>query len=523
MKKTYHYLRDKYQTVRERPLTGKIIFIAMSVAATLWFLIRVIPKPTRATYPCMQAAAPIMSSFVIWLLAVSGSLASYRKAKDFFRRKRYAYAFVLVGLCLVSATIFTVSNTQFALAQLPQTEPKMHNAPNTPLGEGKGIFPGKVAWVHAPGVSQWDGENGFWFDDRWNDQAKADQLMASSITTLTATNSQAAAWAALFRHFNETHGKGGAEYRKGEKVVIKINTNNTTSHADSEELNTSPHLALALLRSLVYEAGVPQEDIVLCEPSRFITDNIFDKCAAEFPDVNYLDFEGGNGRIKVQYVADAIPYSKDNGVLARGLATCIVEADYLINCSLLKIHSGPGVTLTAKNWYGATDIDKNWRNNSHEGINQDRSGKKAYKTAVDFIGHRDLGQKTMLYIIDGLYGSRDVNGKPFPQWKMEPFNGDWACSLLVSQDPLAVDAVGLDLLAGEWPEVASLNYCDEYLVEAAMIPNAPSGMVYDPERDNDPLTAPLGVMEHWNNSRDKQYSRNLGKEEGIELVYHRIN
>jgi hypothetical protein len=28
----------------------------------------------------------------------------------------------------------------------------------------------------------------------------------------------------------------------------------------------------------------------------------------------------------------------------------------------------------------------------------------------------------------------------------------------------------------------------------------------------------LGVHEHWNNARDKQYSRNLGKKQGIELV-----
>ena len=29
----------------------------------------------------------------------------------------------------------------------------------------------------------------------------------------------------------------------------------------------------------------------------------------------------------------------------------------------------------------------------------------------------------------------------------------------------------------------------------------------------------LGVTEHWNNSMEKKYSRNLGKSEGIELIY----
>ena len=32
------------------------------------------------------------------------------------------------------------------------------------------------------------------------------------------------------------------------------------------------------------------------------------------------------------------------------------------------------------------------------------------------------------------------------------------------------------------------------------------------------LVVALEHLEHWNNVRDKQYGRNLGKKEGIELV-----
>ncbi|MBR6279792.1 MAG: hypothetical protein IKR32_00645 [Bacteroidales bacterium] len=62
---------------------------------------------------------------------------------------------------------------------------------------------------------------------------------------------------------------------------------------------------------------------------------------------------------------------------------------------------------------------------------------------------------------------------------------------------------------------------DGKLVPMVMGPNAPSGTVYDPERDGKPVTGSLGVFEHWNNPTDRQYSRNLGKGEGIELVYIR--
>ena len=71
----------------------------------------------------------------------------------------------------------------------------------------------------------------------------------------------------------------------------------------------------------------------------------------------------------------------------------------------------------------------------------------------------------------------------------------------MSQDPLACDVVGMDMIIHEWPEFGSLNYCDEYLREAATIPHPVTGVVYDPERDGKPLTAPLGLMEHADKER----------------------
>ena len=40
---------------------------------------------------------------------------------------------------------------------------------------------------------------------------------------------------------------------------------------------------------------------------------------------------------------------------------------------------------------------------------------------------------------------------------------------------------------------------------------------YDPDGDGNALTS-QGVHEHWNNATDKQYTRNLGTGNGIELV-----
>lgn len=376
-------------------------------------------------------------------------------------------------------------------------QPRLMAQPNQPMGIGRGILPGRVAWIHSPGVATWDGRDGLWMEDRWNDQQRADRMVREAIVTVTGQRDARKAWKALFRHFNQTHGRGNRGYRRGESIAIKLNMNNALTHRDTIELNSSPFVTLALIRSLVGDGRVEQRDIVICEPSRAITDSIYQKVHREFPGVRFIDNIGGDGREKCEYYDEQILYSQDNGKLARGLARCIVDADYLINSALLKTHSGPGVTLTAKNWYGATDIFLQWRKNAHVGFSADkRNGKPSYKTFVDFIGHKDLGGKTLLYLIDGTYGSRDVNGKPFPRWQKAPFGNQWCCSIIVSQDPLAGDAVAMDLLLREWPEFGSFNFCDEYLHEAASIPHTQSGMTYDPERDGQPLTEPLGLFEH---------------------------
>ena len=59
---------------------------------------------------------------------------------------------------------------------------------------------------------------------------------------------------------------------------------------------------------------------------------------------------------------------------------------------------------------------------------------------------------------------------------------------------------------------------DNYLHEAANAGSPPSGTVYDPNGDGTKLNS-LGVHEHWNDPINQQYSRNLGRDVGIELIY----
>jgi hypothetical protein len=428
---------------------------------------------------------------------------------------------VMTAVGFLASVCCIVAPSEVAAQEVAEQPVKFHLPPLTPRGDAKGINPGRVAWAQAPGTANWDEGDSFWFEDKWNNQANCDKLITETLTTLTGEKSEVEAWNALFVYFNDQHGKGKVPYKKGEKIAIKINMNNTYTHDESEEVNATPHMVLSLLRSLVNKAGIPQESISLVEPSRQLTNFLFNKLHSEFPHIIYVDNTGGDGRTKSTYIDNAIPYSVDNGKLATGVAAQIIESDYNINMALLKGHGGQGVTLCGKNWYGVTSIHPDWRKNAHNGFNQHRDGSDAYITFVDFMGHKNIGGKTLVYFIDGLYGSKTVDKKPSGKWKIAPFNNDWPNSLFASQDPVAIDAVGVDLLCSEFPDMADADYSDSYLVEAAKADNPPSGTVYDPEKDGTKLGS-LGVIEHWNNSTDKQYSRNLGKNEGIELIYKLI-
>jgi hypothetical protein len=134
----------------------------------------------------------------------------------------------------------------------------------------------------------------------------------------------------------------------------------------------------------------------------------------------------------------------------------------------------------------------------------------------------------MLYVLDGLYATqtnvRDVTERD--RWR-RTFNGEWSAMLLMSQDAVAIDSVGLDFLRAEFRDnlgfsgaaafpKGSIVNCDNYLHEAAQGRNAQLGAY----RPNGQEIGSLGVHEHWNNEHDRQYSRNLDarRGKGIELV-----
>jgi hypothetical protein len=504
--------------LKKMRVPARLVYISISILATIWFLVRVIPKPSRATYPCMQVIAPIMSSFVIWILAVTGAGFAFKKAKHQFIQAKYFAAglFLILGIGATSVLVSTSSKETKA------DNLKIWYKPNIPLGEAKGMFPGRVVWGHNPKIASWDGKTGFWWEDKFNNQKETDKLMAQTLTNLTNTKTEKKSWESLFRFFNKNKKNVNSGYNSGEKIAIKINMNNVDAHESNNRINANPQVVLSLLNSLINQGGVPQENITVADPSRFITNNVFDKCHVAFPKVHFVDHNGGDGREKATFTENGFQYSFDFDKQTKKLASCFVEADYVINLALMKGHVGQGVTLAAKNFFGCLDIETDWRKNAHgSGFSQNREGKRQYSVYPDFMGHKDLGGKTMLFLIDGIYGNKFVDGIPEYKWNLTPFNKQWPNSLFASQDGVAIESVVLDFALTEWPDAPEMMYSDHAMEEMALANNPPSGVKYDPERDGTTLES-LGVTEHWNNPIDKKYSRNLKTGNGIELIYSKV-
>jgi hypothetical protein len=453
--------------------------------------------------------------------------------------------------------------TELALAQqrdgMSQPDPfKPSEGANNPVGEARGVHPGRVVWVRDANSTSWDGKTGYWWDDANTDQKVVNRVTSRLLLDLTGQKNEKQAWDALFRYHNQARKLGDSGYRRGEKIAIKINCNQDRGPDWSNMVPSfgpppggaarlggppevgppggargggplrgpqnglpSPHVLLALVSQLI-NAGVPGEDILLYDVAgrRNIGQPIYSKIRAEsnrhFQAVKFLvntDY-GLGGRLAPTVDRDNPVQFSNPEVPTAYLAQEANAAKYMINVALLRPHGIAGVTLIGKNHFGCVHFPDNggWTPAPlHSYIMRTRP-MGSYNALVDLMGHRQLGGKTVLYMLDGLYTAEHNEGNVF---RFASFGDDWASSLLMSQDPVAIDSVGLDILRSETRADVRGN-ADNYLHEAAQSGKPASGTVYNPDKSGQ--LASLGVHEHWNNATERKYSRNLGRREGIELI-----
>jgi hypothetical protein len=398
------------------------------------------------------------------------------------------------------------------------------------MGVGKGIHPGRVVWVHAPSATKWDGKTGNWWDDANTDQRVVDQMVSGSLQSLTGAETDGQSWELLFRDFNRARNLGDNGYQPGEKIAIKINANQDrdATWVTGKGL-PSPHVIYAVLSQLVGTAGVAAGNITVYDATggRNIGAPIIDKVRADsrLRAVKFVvgadQARSGDGRIAASPDLNVPVHFAGPGMEAAYLPRTVTEAKYLINLALFRAHFMLGVTLSAKNHFGSVYFKKNgtFSPSPLHGCGMKVNPDGSYNCLVELMGHKQLGGKTLLYLFDGLYPAKHNEAGVI---RFASFGNNWASSIFASQDPVAIDSVGLDFLRNE-PNLDGVvtGHVDNYLHEAALAGNPPSKTVYDPDGGGTRLSS-LGVHEHWNNPAEKKYSRNLGKAEGIELVAREI-
>jgi hypothetical protein len=534
----------RFRAFRARGLS-RFLLPLIGLASLIWFVIRVAPKPSRAAYPCMRAAAPLASGFLVWLAGIPILSLAAGKLKKALRRG-WIIGVAIVGLA-AGGMLWSAGR-----AQGPSFPDAVVEAPNRPMGKAQGIFPGRVVWAWNPEATNENCTNrpgDGWFLPRNTNQPVIDGMLSDGLRSLTGKKTDAEAWNAIFRFHN-----GGAGYSRGQKFFIKINATSAWSgNFNPYDLSvvsnnyygvaeTSPAIVLSVLRQLVNVFGISQADIFIGDPMKHIYSHSYDLWHAEFPGVHYMDNSYDTlGREKVQFTPLPVIFYSDRGTVMRAgtltdsdiggptlndrLCTLFQTCDYVINIPAMKGHKRAGVTMFAKNNFGS-----NSRENAahlHGGLvnptenNPSRQGYGLYRVQVDLMGDALLGGKNLFCLMDALFAGPEAVYPP-TKWRTAPFDNDWTSSLFLSQDPVAIESVGYDFLRTEYTADTPYSWVqmkgvDDYLRQAADSSAWPKGIVYDPENDGTPLTS-LGVHEHWNNADAKQYSRNLGTGNGIELV-----
>lgn len=485
----------------------KLLLPLFGLISLVWVLIRVLPKPSRASYPCQKVAIPAASAFVSYLAAIFLSVTTFKGAQHFLRNRRFVFFSLVIVFGVTLSLIFYVNSGENTFAADTGTFTPS-DAANTPMGTARGIMPGRVAWAYDLAACNWDGTSEYWWSAQFNDQTKITFLLDKVVCSVANERTVKASWNALFKNHN-----GGAGYSQGEKIMIKLNLNNGGAN---NTIDASPQSVYALLEQLVSDCGVNQADILVCDPAREgKCSAVKNYCSKAFPDIIYnTDLGGWTTCLQLS----------DSTAKERSLSTALVNAKYLITMAVLKRHCTPSstwgtdgvdygnasVTLIFKSSWGLIGPQ---RASLHPLLHDWEYPMNSYNILTDIYGSKNIDGKTVLTIIDGLYSGDRWNSKPH-KWNMAPFNGKYPSSIFASQDPVALESVGLDFLRSE---MLLFKNADRHLHEAAMANHSPSGTVYKPDGIQ---IGSLGVHEHWNNSTDKQYTRNLNPKEGkgIELV-----
>lgn len=419
----------------------------IGAAALVWFIIRVIPKPSRASYPCQRAAFPIASAFVLWITGALFSFKFFSEARSLFRNRRLAGA---LGMLIAGALLFALSNVVFPAKDLVAgVKEATADAPELiraySVGSDSYILP-------AATVGMLKSEKTNVLDIGYDE---IEQMVRAAV---------------------DLAGGLSGIISDGNTVVLKPNivTDNFLGEAISTEANgmVTDWRVVAVVAKMVREMN-PSGKILVIEgsaaPSTMEAYNLLKYTKEFIPEVDeFMGIEDNSGewhdtgsddlRSALLSAEKALypDFKLPNGSAPYYYNKQYFEADVFISLPVLKNHESAGVTGAIKNMgiggtptniYGnGEDENGRWNVIKH-------SASELHKFIHDFY----YGRPADFAIMDGIQGySNGPNTNNGPRYIEGHQEGMGL--ILASADPLAMDAIASLVMFHDPSQVPHLVY-----------------------------------------------------------------
>lgn len=200
-------------------------------------------------------------------------------------------------------------------------------------------------------------------------------------------------------------------FRPGERVAIKV------SAVINKQINFGPQIAGEIIKNLK-SAGLKEENIF-----------IYERNSRSLKAAGYKVNRGGKG--PQSYGNDEGGYcdhEDSHGKFSDSFCNVVDRADALINMPILKAHTLTGVSVALKNHYGSFKSPEKCHAN----------GCDPY--IADVNATRTISSKHRIVICDAMRVLYAGGPEFVPEYTVD-FNG-----IIVSTDPVAVDAVGANIV-----------------------------------------------------------------------------
>jgi len=284
-------------------------------------------------------------------------------------------------------------------------------------------------------------------------QERVNAMTDQGLMELTGTASRSAAWNALLPNF-----------QAGQRIAIKVNFNNGGTYNQIDALIEPVN---ALIVGLL-ERGFQASDIYVYDVTHAWHDGTMP--AARFIDrcivsgVNFVYYVGNPDPFSSTQFVHYNPPAGGPPLADQPLCNALVDAHYLINMPVVKVHPFSGVTLGFKNHFGSFEYCQF----AHAYLPVCLDGPcpyydPNYSPLIDIFSSPHIAGKTILTVGDCLFGAwcYELCWQHPQPWVT--FANGAPNSLFFSRDSVAVECVMTDILAAEEPLPANP---DDFLVLA---------------------------------------------------------